>query len=130
MNTKSAMLAVVAAIGIGAIATKSLHAQAPSARGTPAFYISEFEVTDREGMKPYSARVASTFEPFGGRYIVRGGRIAPLEGEAPKGGIVVIAFDSMAKAEAWYDSPAYREIMPIRHKSAKSRVYILEGTAN
>jgi uncharacterized protein (DUF1330 family) len=87
-------------------------------------------VTDPEGLKPYSARVASTFEPFGGRYIVRGGMITPLEGEAPKGRIVIIAFESMEKAQAWYDSPAYQELKPIRHKAAKSRVFIVEGTAH
>ena len=128
MNTNSTVLAVLAAVVIGAIAIKALHAQAPSGSKLPAFYIAEFEVIDREGLKPYSAGVQSTLEPFGGRFIVRGGKIAPLEGEAPKG-IVVIAFESIEKAQAWYDSPAYREIRPIRHRSAKSRVFILEGAA-
>jgi uncharacterized protein (DUF1330 family) len=120
---------VVVGVVIGAFAVKGLQAQAPSASKLPAFYIAEFEVIDREGLKPYSARVSSTLQPFGGRFIVRGGKIAPLEGEPPKG-IVVIAFDSMEKAQAWYDSPAYREIRPIRHKTAKSRVFILQGTAD
>ncbi|WP_260117451.1 DUF1330 domain-containing protein [Pseudoduganella dura] len=90
--------------------------------------MSEFVVTDREGMKPYSAQVESTFLPFGGRYIVRGGKIRGLEGDGPNGGMVVIEFDSKEKAQAWYDSPAYRKLMPIRHQSATSRVYIVEGT--
>jgi uncharacterized protein (DUF1330 family) len=42
--------------------------------------------------------------------------------------MVVIEFDSKEQAQAWYDSPAYRKIMPLRHKSAISRVYIVEGT--
>ena len=92
----------------------------------PAVYIAEFEVTDPAGLKPYSARVQSTLDPFGGRFIKRGGAIAPLEGEAPKG-MVMIAFDTMEKAQAWYDSPAYREIRPIRQRSAKTRAYIVEG---
>jgi uncharacterized protein (DUF1330 family) len=129
MRTKFTVLAVSAGLVIGAVAIKDLQAQAPSSNKGPAFYIAEFEVIDREGLKPYSARVSSTLEPFGGRFIVRGGKIAALEGEAPKG-IVVIAFESMEKAQAWYDSPAYREIRPIRHKTAKSRVFILEGTAD
>jgi len=82
--------------------------------------------TTRDGT--YSERVASTFEPFGGRFIVRGGRNASLEGEAVKGAIVVIAFESMEKAQAWYDSPAYRELRPIRERSAKSRTFIVEGS--
>jgi uncharacterized protein (DUF1330 family) len=40
---------------------------------------------------------------------------------------VVVAFDSMEKARAWYDSPAYDTIKPIRHSSAKTRAFIVEG---
>lgn len=113
---------------IGMSAAAGLHAQEAPAARPRAFYISEFVVTDREGIKPYSAQVESTFLPFGGRYIVRGGKINILEGDGPKGGMVVIEFDSREQAQAWYDSPAYRKIMPLRHKSATSRVVIVEGS--
>lgn len=127
MKMKPGMRRWFATALIGLSATTALHAAAPP--GTPrAFYISEFVVTDREGMKPYSAHVESTFRPFGGRYIVRGGNISTLEGDGPKGGMVVIEFDSKEQAQAWYDSPAYRKLMPIRHRSASSRVYIVEGS--
>jgi hypothetical protein len=95
MKTKfTVVLAVLAGVVIGTLVVNGLHAQAPSASKLPAFYIAEFEVTDPEGLKPYSARVASTLEPFGGRFIVRGGKIAPLEGEAPKG-LVVTDFSDL-----------------------------------
>jgi uncharacterized protein (DUF1330 family) len=130
MKTKyTVVLAALAGLIIAALTVKGLHAQLPSASKLPAFYIAEFEVTDPEGLKPYSARVASRLEPFGGRFIVRGGKIAPLAGEAPKGR-VVIAFESMEKAQGWFNSPTYQEIKPIRHKAAKSRTFIVEGTAN
>ncbi len=91
--------------------------------------IAELEVNDPEGLKPYGARVLGTIEPFGGRFIVRAGKISPLEGEAPKGRIAVIAFESMEQAQAWYHSPAYQEIKPIRQQAATSRTFIVEGTA-
>ncbi len=122
-------LAVFTGVVVGAMAVKGLNAQAPSASKLPAFYISELEVSDPEGLKPYGARVAATLEPFGGRFLVRAGKIAPLEGEAPKGRLVVIGFESMEQAQAWYDSPVYQEIKPIRHKAAKSRTFIVEGLA-
>ena len=127
MKTRASLLALSAAIIVGAVTIRG-HAQAPS--NPPAYYISEFEVTDPKGLEPYRDRVASTFEPFGGRYIARGGRIVPLEAEAPKGRVVIIAFESMEKAQAWYDLPAYAQLKPIRHKAAKSRVFIVEGTGN
>jgi uncharacterized protein (DUF1330 family) len=107
------------------------HAQDQASEQKPAYYISEFTVTDPEGIKPYSAQVETTFVPFSGRYIVRGGGdIASLEGTGFDGRMVVIKFDSLEKAQAWYTSPEYEKIKPIRHKSATSRVYIVEGLAN
>ena len=129
MKIKYTLLALIAGLSIGAIPASATQSQERAAATPRAFYISEFEVTDPEGMKPYSARVASTFEPFGGRYIVRGGTIATLEGKGPQNRVVVIEFDSMEKARAWYDSPAYAQLKPIRFRSARSNVYLVEGTA-
>lgn len=67
-----------------------------------------------------------TFTPFGGRYVVRGGQVASLEGNATKR-IVMIAFPSLQQAQAWYDSSAYKAIRPIRQQSTKSKVFIVEG---
>lgn len=97
--------------------------------GVPAYYIADFEVTDREGIKPYSANVEATFKPFGGRFIVRGGDPVPLEGQSPKGRLVIIEFDSMENAQAWYNSPAYTQLRPTRQRSGRSNVYILQGLA-
>ena len=66
--------------------------------------------------------------PFNGLYLVRGGKVQAVEGEAPKR-IVVIAFDSAEKAREWEDSPTYGAIKPIRQSSAKSRIFIVEGVA-
>lgn len=117
-------LAIVAvAFGVGHRAS----AQDAVGGGAPAYYIADFKVTDREGIKPYSAAVEGTFKPFGGRFIVRGADPIPLEGEAPKGRLVVIAFDSLEKAKAWYISAAYKALRPMRQKSGVSNIYILEG---
>jgi uncharacterized protein (DUF1330 family) len=95
----------------------------------PAYYIADFEVADRKAIKPYSEKVEATFQPFGGRFIVRGADPLPLEGQQPKGRLVIIQFDSMERAQAWYNSPGYSELRPIRQKAGKSNVYILQGLA-
>lgn len=66
---------------------------------------------------------------FNGHYVVRGGDVQSLEGEPPKGYIVVIGFDSVQKAREWYDSPAYAAIRPFRQNSTKSRLFIVEAVA-
>jgi uncharacterized protein (DUF1330 family) len=45
----------------------------------------------------------------------------------PPRGIVVIAFDSTEKALAWYNSPAYEAIKPIRQGASVSRMFMAEG---
>ncbi len=46
---------------------------------------------------------------------------------SPPKGIVVIAFDSAEKALAWYNSPAYEAIKPIRQGASVSRMFMAEG---
>lgn len=39
----------------------------------------------------------------------------------------MIAFDNAEQARAWYDSPAYQAIKPIRQSAVKGRMFIVEG---
>ncbi|MDW5510616.1 MULTISPECIES: DUF1330 domain-containing protein [Serratia] len=94
---------------------------------TPAYYVAEFQSTDREAIKPYSAQVESTFSPYGGRFIVRGGEPDIKEGFGAQGRLVIIKFDSLKRAQDWYNSPEYQNLIPIRHRSGNSRTYIVEG---
>jgi uncharacterized protein (DUF1330 family) len=110
-------------------AQSSAPAAAADTAQQGAYYLSEFEVTDAEGIRPYSAAVESTFQPYGGRYVVRGGKVTSLEG-APTQRIIMIAFPTMERAQAWYDSEAYRALRPIRQRSATSRVFILGALPN
>lgn len=100
----------------------------PNTKDTaPAYYIAEFVVHNAESIKPYSAKVLSTMELFGGEFTGRRGKVANLEGTDIEGGIVMIKFPSMEKALGWYNSPEYSEIKPIRHSSATTHAYIVEG---
>lgn len=95
----------------------------------PAYYVAEFQATDVEGIQPYSAQVQSTFAPYSGRYVVRGGVLDVKEGFGAQGRLVMIRFDNLAQARAWYDSVEYQKLIPIRHRSGNSRTYIVEGLA-
>ena len=75
--------------------------------------------------------VLETLTPFNGHYhfVVRGGKTESLDGDTPPKGIVVIAFDSSEQAHAWYNSPAYAAIRPIRLAAVKGRMFVVEGVA-
>lgn len=124
--TGNLALAVLAGISIGAVSVMTIQAQ--EAKAPPAYLIAETEVTDRAAFQNYAEKVPETLAPFRGsfHYVVRGGKAQPLEGQPPKG-IVVIAFDSTEKALAWYNSPAYQAIKPTRQGASVSRMFLAEG---
>ena len=90
------------------------------------YVIAEIDVLDGEAFKEYAPQVQPTFEPFGGRYIIRGGNALALTGSAPNR-IVVIAFDNMERARSWYDSPHYAALKPLRDKAGTARIFMIEG---
>ena len=92
-----------------------------------AYIIAEVEVHDAEGFEAYRSGVAPMIAAFGGRYLVRGGPITALEGDPPTRRVVVIEFPSKAEAETFWHSEEYRPVAALRHKSAHSRIYMVEG---
>jgi uncharacterized protein (DUF1330 family) len=127
MNKKRNLsLAVLA--GISAAAKSVVAIRAQEAKTPPAYLIAETEVTDRAAFQKYAEKVPETLAPFSGsfHFVVRGGKTQALEGQPPKG-IVVIAFDSTEKALASYNSSAYQAIKPIRQGASTSRMFIAEG---
>jgi uncharacterized protein (DUF1330 family) len=123
---------LAAGVCVGVAVTQGIHAQ--QTKEPPAYIIAEVEKDaskpqDTEAARRYAEEAPKSLIPFGGRYVVRGGKVQTLEGEAPKGYIVVIGFDSVGKAREWYDSPAYKAIKPIRQNATKSRLLLVEGVA-
>ena len=77
-------------------------------------------------IKAYMERIESTFEPFGGEWVVHGAIPEVLEGPW-SADLVIIGFPSLAAARDWYASPAYQEILDLRGEHSDSRVLLLEG---
>ncbi|MCU4178705.1 DUF1330 domain-containing protein [Bosea sp. BH3] len=74
----------------------------------------------------YIRRIDATLEPYDGRFLIHGATPEIVEGPWP-GDLVVIAFPDRGRARAWYDSPGYREILPLRTENARSVTMIVEG---
>ena len=82
---------------------------------------------DQTPFEKYRKQVIATFEPYGGKFLARGGKVSVLEGEWPHERTVVLEFPSREKAEAWYHSPAYQKILPLRLKCMTSNFVIIDG---
>lgn len=127
MTLRACLLAAAVAAALAAPA----RAQAPSgdAAPAPAWLVAEVTITDMAPMREYAERVQPVLEAFGGAFVARGGRAVALEGEAPAPSVVLIRFPSLAQAEAFWASPAYQEIIGLRHQGSRSRIFLTEGLA-
>jgi uncharacterized protein (DUF1330 family) len=74
----------------------------------------------------YMERIPGTFEPYGGRFLVRATQHEVKEGTW-SGHVVMIGFPGIAEAQAWWDSPAYQEIAPLRSRHIEGDVIMIEG---
>src|SRR5215218_2860501 len=74
----------------------------------------------------YLEKIQATLDPFSGRFRVHGAEVEVKEGSWP-GTLVLVEFPSMAAARAWYDSPAYRRILPLRTRHIEGDTLLIEG---
>jgi uncharacterized protein (DUF1330 family) len=93
----------------------------------PAYVIVDVDVRDAEAYREYRERAPATVAAAGGRYVVRGGGVTHVEPGWDFHRFVVLEFPSVEAAKAWYGSPAYQKILPIRLASTRSRMAFVEG---
>jgi uncharacterized protein (DUF1330 family) len=93
----------------------------------PAYLIADIEVTNPAEFEEYRKGVPATIAQYGGKYIVRGGAVVSLEGGWSMKRVVILEFPSVAQAKAWYNSPAYKDLLALRLRSTKSKAVLVEG---
>jgi uncharacterized protein (DUF1330 family) len=87
------------------------------------------QVTMGPAVVEYLQRIDATLAPFGGRFIVHGGKVEVLEGSWP-GHLIVIEFPDRGQASAWYNSGAYQEIVTLRTGNSESDVIMIDGVGS
>ena len=92
-----------------------------------AYVIAKVKVTDWDRYKDYMKLTPATIEKFGGKFIVRGGRLTTLEGAETTERIVLIEFASLEKAEEWYHSREYTEAKKKREGAATASFIAVDG---
>ena len=68
--------------------------------------------------------IDATLAPYGEHFLAHGSSAEVLEGLF-SGDVVVIAFPDRVQACAWYRSPAYQAILPLRTRNAHGWVVVL-----
>ncbi len=127
MNIRFTTFTMLASAGLFIGTSGAIHAaEAPALK---AYVVGEIDVKDAEGYKAYVAAATPLVAKFGGVYLARGGRTAAVEGAAPAGRVVVLQFPSLEAAQTFMKSPEYTKVADIRHHTASSRLFIVEGLA-
>jgi uncharacterized protein (DUF1330 family) len=117
-------LALLAGTAIGAAAVNGLHAQGKTPGAYAVLDISE--VVDAGLLKQIVAKAAAPVKAGGGQYLARTDKVTGLLGTPPKR-VVILSFDSVDQAKAWYSSPAQEEINGMAAKAIKARWYIVNS---
>ena len=90
-----------------------------------ALWITHVDVTDEEEYGKYAKLAGPAITKHGGEFIARGGAYKQMEGrERPRN--VVIRFESIAAAEACYNSPEYQEALAFAKDSSERDLVIVE----
>ena len=92
-----------------------------------AYVVVQVEVHDSERYERYKEMVPPTLEAYGGRFLVRGGATQTVEGSWSPPRLVVLEFDSIEQAKAWWGSEEYREAKQLRQETTHTEMIIAQG---
>jgi len=93
----------------------------------PAYVIVETDIHDPEQYERYKAASPAAVSGGGGRFLVRGGELAVLEGDWHPKRLVVLEFDDLDAVKRWYESESYQEAKKLRDGAANLNMVAVEG---
>ncbi|HUI15717.1 MAG TPA: DUF1330 domain-containing protein [Xanthobacteraceae bacterium] len=118
------ILAMLAGFAIGALTTQSLRANTDRT----AYFVTLFDAGQNQSDTDYPSLYPSSFQSFGGHYVVKNGNMTSFDGHPP-GQFVVIAFDSMDKLLQWHGSKAFKDLYDV-HKIDQIKAFAVDGFAD
>ena len=92
-----------------------------------AYVFGEIEVSDPAAYEQYRKQVLAVVTKYGGKFIVRGGRVESLEGGWSPKRFVALEFPTMEQALKWYRSKEYAPLIELRQKASRGRLILVEG---
>jgi uncharacterized protein (DUF1330 family) len=113
-----------------AAAVQGVHAQTKTPV-SPIYLVVETDLMDIKKLTEYDVvaapKIRASIRAFGGQLVVAPQQAEPVEGEAPKSRMQIIAWDSLEKMQAWRNSPEFKDARKIADKYAKYRSFTLVG---
>lgn len=91
----------------------------------PAYLIAFAKVKNAGRLPEYSTAAGPTVVAAGGTIVTRG-KVRTLTGSFAADACLVVKFADAAAVEAWYQSPAYQALIPLRDEVMEPNFLVLE----
>ena len=118
-------LSIITGIAISAVSIQGSHAQTKP----KAYSISETETLDTAALTAYRPLIQAALKAAGARgFNTGGGKVVAIAGAAAPKNLVINEWDSLEKAQAFFNSTAWNNLAPQRDKAQKLiRRYVVEA---
>ena len=93
----------------------------------PAYIVVETDIHDPEQYELYKQATPAAVAAYGGRFVVRGGELAVLEGDWHPKRLVLLEFPDLDAARRFYASPEYQAAKRLREGAASLNMVAFEG---
>jgi uncharacterized protein (DUF1330 family) len=91
------------------------------------YVVAQGRTEDPEMLGRYVAKVIPTISGAGGRILGFDESPEVVEGEVGYPRTVILEFETKEAFSAWYDSPEYQEILPLRLESTPGTLIVVNG---
>ncbi|HMJ10270.1 MAG TPA: DUF1330 domain-containing protein [Polyangiaceae bacterium] len=92
-----------------------------------AYFIFHNRITDPSKMQEYVPRAFASLTPYEPEFLVLDENSHVVEGSTHLPRTIVIKFKSRRDAEAWYNSPEYRQALPLRLEATEGIAMIVDA---
>jgi uncharacterized protein (DUF1330 family) len=99
----------------------------PGGKCMTAYVILDIKVTDPQVYEEYKKLSPSSVAAYGGKFLARGGKVENLEGDWTPQRLVVLEFESPARAKHWLESREYSQAKKMRHQAASTQMIVVDG---
>ena len=91
------------------------------------YIVAQLSIHDRAIYDKYQQHFMEVFTPFGGTLLAVDDNVKTLEGDWPHKRFVLASFPDEASFQAWWDSPAYRDIAKHRWAASDGVIVLAQG---
>jgi uncharacterized protein (DUF1330 family) len=92
-----------------------------------AYLIIDIRIHDFESFREYAEKVPPFIAKHGGKYVVRGAEVTPMEGNWRPERLVILEFPDRESAKSFLADPDYQDLLAIRLRTTTGNLILVDG---